>query len=371
MRIGLALSGGGVRATAFHIGVLARLAAAGQLESVTSVSSVSGGSLAVGLAIARSQNRWPSSEEFLASTLPQAQAALTGNGLQRGYVRKVLRRPWSLARGRASDLAAMLRTAWEIRGSLCDLPERPIWAINATTYETGKSWRFRRDRMGDYLTQYVPDPDFFLADAMAASAAVPGLIGPLTLRAANYSWHAYQADGELAPTTSRFRKLRLWDGGVYDNLGTEPLFKEGLREGIEFLIVSDASRPVFDEAQVLSRRPPFYLPPFRLIDVATDQVRSLRARWLVSYFDQHPGTGVLLRLGNTRDSIFRKAGQSAPAGEPLVSDEECRQSLLFETTLRTLTAAECQMLIKHGYEVADATLTAYAMEQPSISAPAL
>ncbi len=43
MKIGLSLSGGGFRATVFHLGVLARLAEEGLMEEVTCVSTVSGG----------------------------------------------------------------------------------------------------------------------------------------------------------------------------------------------------------------------------------------------------------------------------------------------------------------------------------------
>ena len=41
MNIGLALSGGGFRATVYHLGVLARLAEQDLLEKVTYISSVS------------------------------------------------------------------------------------------------------------------------------------------------------------------------------------------------------------------------------------------------------------------------------------------------------------------------------------------
>ena len=46
-QIGLALSGGGVRATVFHLGVLARIAEDDLLESVSIISSFSGGSLGI------------------------------------------------------------------------------------------------------------------------------------------------------------------------------------------------------------------------------------------------------------------------------------------------------------------------------------
>ena len=49
MRKGLALSGGGIRATIFHLGALARLAQQSLIENITFLSTVSGGSLAVAL----------------------------------------------------------------------------------------------------------------------------------------------------------------------------------------------------------------------------------------------------------------------------------------------------------------------------------
>ena len=47
--IGIALSGGGIRATIFHLGLFKWLAENGLLEEVKRVSSVSGASLCVGL----------------------------------------------------------------------------------------------------------------------------------------------------------------------------------------------------------------------------------------------------------------------------------------------------------------------------------
>jgi predicted acylesterase/phospholipase RssA len=44
-RLGLALSGGGFRATLFHLGVLRRLAELDLLRDVSVISSVSGGSI--------------------------------------------------------------------------------------------------------------------------------------------------------------------------------------------------------------------------------------------------------------------------------------------------------------------------------------
>ena len=82
-----------------------------------------------------------------------------------------------------------------------------------------------------------------VARAVAASAAFPGLVGSLKIETREFDWFAYDEAGIPYPHRPEFRTLTLWDGGVYDNLGVEPLCKPngGFRDGFDFLIVSDAS----------------------------------------------------------------------------------------------------------------------------------
>lgn len=80
-RIGLALSGGGVRAAVFHLGVLRHLAGDGRLEHITQLSTVSGGSLVAGAVFARAGGRWPSSTEFLDSVYPSVRETLVSGDL--------------------------------------------------------------------------------------------------------------------------------------------------------------------------------------------------------------------------------------------------------------------------------------------------
>lgn len=54
--IGLALSGGGFRATLFHLGAIRRLHELGILPNVTTISSVSGGSILNGFLASRLAN---------------------------------------------------------------------------------------------------------------------------------------------------------------------------------------------------------------------------------------------------------------------------------------------------------------------------
>ncbi len=161
--------------------------------------------------------------------------------------------------------------------------------------------------MGDYELNHTLEPVFPIASAIAASAAFPIFIGPLVLRTEGFAWSRFTGESKHAilPTETKVPSVHLWDGGVYDNLGVEPLFKprsEKYRDEYNFLIVSDASAP-------LGIKKPF---PFhrakRLIDIATDQVRSLRARYLVEHFISCPNSGAYLMLGRSARYILEQAG---------------------------------------------------------------
>ena len=345
-----------MRAAAFHCGVLRRLALDGLLERTTFVSTVSGGSLLTGLILCRNGHRWPTSDEFLESVLPQVSKCLTTATLQWSYVWRVFAVPWRLAQGRAWVLARQLEAQWGIGGSLQELPSVPRWIINATCYETGKNWRFSQPRMGDYLSHYVLEPEVPIADAIAASAAVPGLIGPLVISSDRYDWHRYQG-GQLVPTSTPARRYELWDGGVYDNLGLEPLFKPngGFRDGFDLLVVSDASARLELAPRTLSRmlRPAHRV--LRLVDIASDQVRGLRSRAAVAEFARIEATGVYFRMGNTVEQIYSAVGRAAPPGSHLGAGDVSRAGT-FPTTLRRLSQPEFNRIHRHGFEVADATL---------------
>ena len=357
MKIGLALSGGGVRATVFHLGALARLARQSLMEHITFLSTVSGGSLAVALVWGCSGNGWPGSDAFLRDIIPTARRLLTARGLDRAYLRYTLLSPWALRHGRAGALAEALRNRWAVGGVLSDLPDNPRWIINATCYQSGKNWRFMKKRMGDYIVGYVKSPQLPIAQAVAASAAFPGMLGSLRLRTGRFEWFAFDRQHTPRRHAPRFRTVKLWDGGVYDNLGVEALFKPAglFRDGFDFLIVSDASVRLEAETRKL-------LAPLRLLNVATDQVRGLRARAVVSHLQRNPGAGAYLRIGNTEKRIYRKAGRAAMV-EHIRADSlgtsQVREAASFATTLRKCTRHEYDLLFTHGYQVADATLSAH------------
>lgn len=374
MNIALALSGGGFRATVFHLGVLARLAEENQLENITYLSTVSGGTLCAGLVHALNKFHWPNSKEYKENVLPEARNLMTTIDLKAALITRVLTHIFKITDTRADDLSELMREHWGIDIALKDLPEAPRWMINATCYETGKNWRFERFRMGDYVFGYTYDTDLPLSDAMAASAGFPGLIGALSLETSQRKWFTYKADVKetlvIDAETSKkkttqsiqpaYSPVHLWDGGVYDNHGLEGLhdFVDGWKEDIDFLIVSDAagrSKPQAYRAGVKALE--------RIITgIMMDQIRSLRARAIMERIINHDDKGAFLQIGNTCEFVLENAGRGGEIADKCpgcLSKEEADQAATMETDIGKLDEKTFERLFRHGFEVADYTLYAY------------
>jgi NTE family protein len=154
--------------------------------------------------------------------------------------------------------------------------------------------------------------------------------------------------------------ITLWDGGVYENLGVERLFRVSqFASEIDFLITSDASAPLAVQIGRWSHRPPFYRPMLRLADVATEQGRSYRVRALLDYLVKNPNRGAFIKIGNTPRYIFDQAKKKVPLEYPPNLDSIIDKIWLMETTLRKLSDEEFSDLKSHGYWTAKATFEAW------------
>jgi len=340
--IALALSGGGIRAMVFHLGVLRFMAERSLLESTTRISSVSGGSLVVGLIFNESGLRWPNSADYLSGIYPALRTKLCARSLQWGALRQ-LANPLNLRflLSRANLLSLALRDEWGIVARLADLPQAPEWSINGTTAENGKRFRFKQVDLGDYILGYAAPGNFPLATALAVSAAFPGGFGALTFDATRFDWRkrAWDAPPEHAEVVKiGYKRLHLYDGGVYDNLGLEPFFDAGRikpKHAGHYLVVSDAGAPL---PSGFSLGP---LNPFRLkhvADIMSDQAHALRVRTLATYLQGAADRGAYIYIDT-----------------PVTAASPCPSALSaarFPTTLRRLNEHEFDMLAEHGYQVA-------------------
>ena len=326
----------------FHLGVLRFLAECGQLERVDRVSTVSGGSLLLGLMLREADLRWPSSTELLEAVYPRLREKLCARSLQWGALRE-LARPWNwrFILSRSNLLALALQREWSVSARLADLPAHPEWSINGTTAETGKRFRFKRDSLGDWVIGYAAPGNFPLAAALAVSAAFPGGFGPLTFDATRFAWkrRPWGVPLESArPIDPDFKRLHLYDGGVYDNLGLEPFFDSGTgttkRTG-DAILVSDAGAP-FAPGFGTAALNPWRLK--RVADIMSEQSRALRVRAFTAFVQRDAAHGAYLYIG-----------LPAPAGG---SVQAATLAARHPTTLVRPTKAQFDAIVQHGYQLA-------------------
>ena len=359
--IGLALSGGGVRAMVFHMGVLRWLAETNRLHLVKHISSVSGGTLITGLVLSLCDWRWPTAAEFRDRVQPEVRRILTEVDLANSALHLLWQpRNWKFLMSRANVLAQAMEACWNIKGRLADLPTTPVWSINGTTAETGRRFRFKAGELGDYELGYCDGSDFKLSHAMAVSAAFPGLIGPLAIEAKEFKWQKRPQwglpIGTEQPVTLPFKRLHIYDGGLYDNLGLEPLFDvsdRAFKNDIRYLICSDAGAPL---ARAETRGP---LHPFRikkLLEIVMDQAWALRIRPLSKFLSANRCVGAYARIGvNPLTNLERykdhKTVDSASLWErQWLGDDAIALALAHPTTLKPMTQAQYDRLERHGYE---------------------
>jgi len=295
--IGLALSGGGHRAAVFHLGVLSFLAENGLLENIKYLSTVSGGSVVMGLIYRLNGYRFPDSQTYLEEILPKLRPYFTDYSLQGSAVMNMLKRVTLINRN--SVLSYTLKRDWKIDADMQDIADIPRWSIDATVLETGKSWRIEKEKMGARELGYIRSPRMALADAIAASAGFPVGIGPLRLELDRYDFRPKGLSNE--------RSILLYDGGLYDNLGIEVLIKNNFTtfaKGIDFVLLSDASKPF--ETKSVS----YFGRLNRIIDVSTEQIRSLKVRLFHKFIEENRGNCMHIRIG-TRYASLNKDAQRA------------------------------------------------------------
>lgn len=379
MMFALALSGGGHRAAAFHLGVLKYLARRNMLERIDVISSTSGGSiLAAQLfhhlgqynntaaeTLDSAPLAWPSSQVFLDSALAQAEALIINQSLEQHFIRRMFHpKNWFKVGHRANLMADVIAQYWAVDAVMHDLPAKPDWVINGTTNVTGSRWFVQHSNtectMGSDDIGTADAANYPISDAVALSAAYPGVIGPYRLNSQEYSWRS-DVDSDKNQRLMRSEKgLYLSDGGLYDNLGLEPLFN--LEQGClaypnaDFLIVSDAGSHIKRQRLAPVWRP--ILRTLRLINVIGQQIRDLRLRSLLAFLNKQPEKGVYIPIGLSFAQFqAQRIKQNLPVCKtlleyPFLSEADVLMAKNTATSLASLSSEQCQLLIRHGFESA-------------------
>lgn len=230
--IGLALSGGGSRAMAFHLGCLRALHEIELLSRVNVLSTISGGSVigayyaytpgksfaefeadikaflrtgfqrSIAIEFFKPHNFLRCAASFTLTRFAEAVALATGKelGLIRAFSRTDLfRHVLNRDVYREIGLNAPRRNGLDVVIGACDL-------------RYGSAFRFGSSSSGDWRRGHVLSNDLDVAFAVAASAAYP-----IFLPALDRVWKFRKGDMESE------QRVCLTDGGVYDNLGMQVL----------------------------------------------------------------------------------------------------------------------------------------------------
>jgi NTE family protein len=338
--IGLCLSGGGYRAMLFHVGGLMRLNEAGYLPRLDRISSVSGGSIAAGVL----GSRWHSLR-FSASGVADNFADQVLEPLRRLAsrtldVRSVLRGLLTPGLTINGCLTAGYRRALFGRRTLQDLPDRPHFVFNATSLQSGDLWRFSKPAEGDWRVGEIASPTTELAVAVAASSAFPPVLSPATL-ALGTAMQAGDQDRELGHTPYTTRAV-LADGGVYDNLGLETVWKK-----FDTVLVSDGGGHMAD----IPRPGRLWISQFvRVLHVIDNQVRDLRKRQAVTSFADGQRKGAYWGIR----SHVRDFGLGDPIADP--ADAVIEALAAVPTRLARLDRLTQERLVNWGYLIGDTAL---------------
>jgi NTE family protein len=344
--VGLCMSGGGFRAMLFHLGALWRLNEWGYLKRISRISSVSGGSITAGLLGARWKN-----------------LSFDATGVARAFPDEIVRPITEFAGtsidkrsvivgvfgpGSVSDRIVKAYDRALFRGAtLQDFPsdeEGPRFVINASNVQSGVLWRFSKPYMRDYRVGEVKRPTVRIAVAVAASSAFPPFLSPVELRLKPSDFTpGTGTDLQRQPFTTN---AILTDGGVYDNLGLETVWK-----ACDTVLVSDGGGRMTAES---SPKRDWARHSKRILDLIDSQVRSLRKRHLLQSLDAGERKG-------TYWGIWTNVANYHPLSPPCLPCPHDRTLALagVATGLARLDTFTQERLINWGYAVCDAAMRRY------------
>jgi predicted acylesterase/phospholipase RssA len=339
-RIGLALSGGGFRATLFHLGVIRYLYDSGLLSRVQTITSVSGGSiLAAHLAVNWDKYNGDQAafEEAAGELVKFSRIDVRGRIVRRWLCGSLLLFPRLFKTLTFDTLLKKSYSRLYRNATIKDLsgsPSHPEFHILATSLTTGGVCKFTGEGFihfdRDEQERIIRNNSLPVSIAVAASSAFPPLFPPIAV-----SRKLLNADSKDFDKTQY-----LTDGGVFDNLGLHELSRMAKQEtGAPWrnLVVSDAGGN-FD--WTIGNRYAFFVSRnVRATDILMDRVSKLVPAAIVD--KESPICHIF---------IGRELSEAeAPEAQPPEVQRGVRN---IRTDLDSFSLSEIRALVKQGYEEA-------------------
>lgn len=362
LKIGLAVSGGGYRATLYSLGALSRLNEFGLLPMLKTITSVSGGSITTGyLAI-----KWD-------------QLTFDEDGVATNF-KKVITEPLQIFCSKGIDVKASILGLLSFRDTIGDkvakaydrklfhgaqiqslTDDAPDFLFYGTNYQTGVSLRIQKSAISDYKIGIYPSPNISMAKVVGISSAFPPVLSPVTLETDPDRWEAPKPDEppKYFDNIHLRKKLILTDGGLYDNMGLEAIWKG--KGNYSHVLVCDAGAPFTVTHKVKTN---WASQLFRMTDLMTDQQRALRKRKLLENYQDMDADGKHNVYGGTYFSITTEI-DNYDFGDSMTADSDLTASLKsMRTRLNAFNKKEQGHLINWGYALADTAIRKWAYELP-------
>jgi NTE family protein len=175
------------------------------------------------------------------------------------------------------------------------------------------------------------------------SSAFPPLFSPIVLRTASENWQKTRY-ADLFDNSKYRKQLYLTDGGVYDNLGIEAIWKR-----YATVLVSDAGGPLTPDPAPKWVRVSSVKEMLRVLGIAVEQQRALRKRWLIDDLRKGEQHGTYWGITTwINDYTLPNA---------MTQDSTISKSLKqMRTRLNKFSAEEQGHLINWGYALTDAAM---------------
>jgi NTE family protein len=348
--IALCFSGGGYRAALFHLGAVRRLNELGVLSQVDTITSVSGGSIfAAQIAghLAQHGDAWgqPGSavDGFEDGVAAPTRKLATQDIRTRAVFARLKPWNWFDQNAQIDTLAATLAKG-PAGAKLADLGERPRFVICATDVCFRTQWTFDTGtrRLGEDRAGWAPLGDWTIARAAASSSCLPVAFAPMRVHE-QLSGGSYD-DSDRAELVE---KIDLTDGGIYDNLGLEPVWRDHA-----VVLVSDAA-PAFKPEPHIGR----LWSQLRYVVTLLEQSTDVRKRWLIAGFIADELEGTFWGIGS------KPTNYGFDPGVPVYSDELIRDFITqTRIDLDPFSDGERAVLENHGYLMADVAVRKHASQ---------
>jgi predicted acylesterase/phospholipase RssA len=342
-RIALCLSGGGLRATFFHAGVIKLLRSAELLRNVTHICAVSGGSILAAHLVTNWEKYNGTDKEYSemeAELLKLGGRDLRGRVIRRWILAWIIFPAQLFSRFRRSRLLEREYASLYGHTVLNQLAgergvSRPELHIMATSFATGQLYSFSHAGLwaGTSKAPTLHAADSLpLARAVAASSSFPPLFPPVVLTSETLGTR----DSKLP-----FKEY-LTDGGVFDNLGIEKIsrLQASGEAAFDQLLLSDASAQLDWDTTTHS----WWLGPrtVRTTDILMQRVS-----------DASLSNATLTKHGAVASHIsISESGANPIAGAKVLPADLQQRISMIRTDLDRFSPTEMELLVRHGYEVA-------------------